>query len=206
MNYNRGMKTGQSWADLKAGFGHDIRGTKVGVVGAGYVGGQVIALLNAVGAVVMVADPYLSAADAQALGVQKADLHDLLQSCPVVTLHAPPTDETRHMIGAAELSLLQDGAVFVNTARAWLVDEAALVRELQSGRFWAALDVFEQEPLPDDHPLRALDNVILTPHIAAKTYEADGRISQIMVDEIRRFFNDEPLQYPVTGDMLATMA
>ena len=205
--YNRDLKAGQSWSQVKdRGFGHDIRGCKVGVVGAGYVGRQMIVLLKAVGAAVMVADPYLSEAEAQAIGVQKAELHDLLRRCPVVTLHAPPTTETRHMIGAAELNLLQDGAVLVNTARAWLVDEAALVRELQTGRIWAALDVFEQEPLPDDHPLRALDNVILTPHIASKTYEADARISQIMIDEIRRFSNGEPLKYQVTGGMLETMA
>jgi phosphoglycerate dehydrogenase-like enzyme len=205
-DYDRRLKAGEAWAQVKEGFGHDIRGTKVGVVGAGYVGRQMIALLQAVGAEVIVTDPYLSEAEAQALGVQKADLRALLQSCPVVTLHAPPTEATRHMIGAAELGLLQNGAVFVNTARAWLVDEAALVRELGTGRIWAALDVFEQEPLPDDHPLRTLDNVILTPHIASKTYEADERISQIMVEEIRRFFNGDPLQYRVTGAMLATMA
>lgn len=205
--YNRGLKTGEAWTALKGmGFGHDIHGTKVGLIGAGYVGRQMISLLKAVGADVIVADPYLSETDALTMGVQKAELNDLLRNCPVVTLHAPPTEETHHMIGATELNLLQDGAVLVNTARAWLVDEAALVRELQTGRIWAALDVFEQEPLPDDHPLFGLDNVVLTPHIASKTYEADGRISQIMIDEIRRFFNGEPLQYQVTGDMLATMA
>lgn len=205
-DYNRGLKSGVAWELLKSRFGHDVRGTKVGVVGAGYVGRQVIALLNAVGAEVLVADPYLGEIDAQALGAQKAGLRDLLRGCPVVTLHAPPTPETQTMIGAAELALLQDGAVFVNTARAWLVDEAALVRELQTGRIWAALDVFDQEPLPEHHPLRTLDNVILTPHIASKTYEADGRISEIMVGEIRRFFSGEPLHYRVTGAMLARMA
>jgi phosphoglycerate dehydrogenase-like enzyme len=206
-DFDRSLKAGEPWSQTRqVGWGQDLRGLPVGVVGAGHVGREVIALLQAVGADVAVYDPYLSAETAQTLGVRPARLDDLLRTCPVVTLHAPPTDETRHMIGARELCLLADDAIFINTARSWLVDEAALLAELQSGRIRAALDVFDQEPLPPDHPFRSLDNVVLLPHIAAKTIQADQRISQIIVDEIGRFFNGEPLLYRVTGDRLATMA
>jgi phosphoglycerate dehydrogenase-like enzyme len=176
------------------------------VIGAGYTGRCVIKLLTALNAEVWVYDPYLTPADADALGVRKVTLDELLANAAVVTMQAPPTDETYHMIGARELRLLQDGAIFINTARSHLVDETALLAELQSGRIQAALDVFDQEPLPPDHPLRQLENVILTPHIAGASQQARLRQGQIIVDEIARFVAGEPLQYGVTEAMLATMA
>jgi len=140
------------------------------------------------------------------LGVRKVGLAELLTHCPVVSLQAPSTQETYHMIGARELSLLQDGAILINTARSWLVDQEALLAELQSGRIQAALDVFDQEPLPVDHPFRQLDNVFLTPHVAAATFQARQRQGQIVVEEVRRFFSGQPLQYQVTLEKLAIMA
>ncbi len=110
------------------------------------------------------------------------------------------------MLGARELALIQDGAVFVNTARSLVVDQGALLTELQKGRFWAALDVFDKEPLPADSPFRALDNVFLTPHVAGLTIDSYQNLMAQAIDEIDRFFRGEPLAYPVTREMLATMA
>jgi phosphoglycerate dehydrogenase-like enzyme len=110
------------------------------------------------------------------------------------------------MLGVCELALLQDGAIFVNTARSRVIDMDALLAELQSGRFQAALDVFDQEPLPEDSPFRQLDNVILTPHVAGASIEARARQGEYMIEEMRRFLAGEPLKYQVTKDMLATMA
>ena len=94
------------------------------------------------------------------------------------------------MIGAEQLSWLCDGAIFINTARAHLIDEAALLAELQSRRISAAIDVFDEEPLPADSPFRALDNkIIITPHIAAVTEQAYKRQGQITVDEVARFLS-----------------
>jgi phosphoglycerate dehydrogenase-like enzyme len=87
-----------------------------------------------------------------------------------------------------------------------LVDQAALLAELQSGRIHAALDVFDPEPLPADSPLRALDNVFFTAHIAAATTQTRQRQGSIIVEELERFLAGQPLRYPVTGAMLATMA
>jgi phosphoglycerate dehydrogenase-like enzyme len=163
-------------------------------------------LLRALDCDIWVSDPYLSAASAAELGVHKAELTELLRHCPIVTLQAPPTQETYHMLGAHELRLLQDGAIFINTARAHLVDQAALLAELQRGRIQAALDVFDQEPLPVDHPLRQLENVILTPHVAGASLQARRRQGEAVVAEVERFLAGEPLHYRVTGEMLETMA
>ena len=186
--------------------GQELAGTRVGVVGAGYTGRCFIGLLRCMGADVWVFDPYLRDEEAGAMGVTKAGLHDLLAECPAVSLQASATAETHHMIGSQELGLLQDGAILVNTARSWLIDEVALLSELESGRIQAALDVFDQEPLPPDHPFRRLENVLLTPHVAGATTQARRRQGQTVVDEIRRFLGSEPLQYEVTREMLETMA
>lgn len=200
------LKT-RAWAQAKnMPMGQEIAGQRIGVVGAGYTGRCVIQLLRAVGADVWTYDPYLTDERATELGVRKVELNILLAECPVVTLQAPPTDETYHMIGAPQLALLQDGAVFINTARAHLVDQVALLAELQTGRFAAALDVFDPEPLPDDSPFRALDNVILTPHIAGASKQARIRQGNIIVDEIERFFSGEALRCRVTREMLNIMA
>lgn len=204
--HDRFLKAGD-WASAHAlGLGTEIAGTRVGVIGAGYTGRCFIKLLHALEAEVWVYDPYLSDERAAELGVTRIDLNKLLAGCPVVSVQAPSTPETHHMIGAEQLKLLQDGACFINTARSWVIDYDALLAELQTGRIWAALDVFDQEPLPADNPFRALDNVILTPHIAGGSIQARRRQGQFMVEELRRFFNGEALHYSVTRDMLETMA
>ena len=204
---DRSLKASEPWAAASGGFmGQELAGQRVGVIGAGYTGRCFIQLVRAVGAEVWVYDPYLSTERAAALGVQAVALDALLAGCRIVSLQAPSTAETHHMLGRRELGLLPDGAILVNTARSWLVDEAALVDELSSGRIQAALDVFDQEPLPEDHPLRGLDNVFLTPHVAGASVQARRRQGQTMVDEIRRYAAGEPLRYRVTWEMLDTMA
>ena len=151
-------------------------------------------------------DPYLSEEEAKALGVKKAALEPLMRESSIVTLQAPSTAETYRMIGAEQFSWLRDGALFINTARTHLIDEAALLAELQSGRISAALDVFEQEPLPNNSPIRTLENVILTPHISSHTVEARLRQGQIVANEVGRFLNEGKLRYEVTRAMLDTMA
>jgi phosphoglycerate dehydrogenase-like enzyme len=110
------------------------------------------------------------------------------------------------MISAAQLARLRDGALFINTARAALVDEDALLSELQSGRISAALDVFATEPLPPDSPFRTLPNVILSPHAAGHTTDTYLRQGKAMVEDVRRYLCGEPLVFEVTARMLPTMA
>ncbi len=204
---DQAMKTGGPWdVSRLIGMGQELVGNRVGVVGVGYTGQCVIKLLTALNVEVWVSDPYLTTERATTLGVSKVPLDQLLQQCPIVTMQAPPTAETYHMIGARALSLLQDGAIFINTARSHLVDQAALLAELQTGRIQGALDVFDQEPLPTDSPFRQLDNVILTPHVAGASRQARLRQGQTMVEEIQRFLQGEPLRYQVKHEMLDTMA
>ncbi len=176
------------------------------MIGAGYTGRRFINLLKALEAEVWVYDPYLTEPVASEMGVRKVSLPDLMRDCPVVSIQAPSTKETYHMIGRQQLALLQDGAILVNTARSALVDESALLVELQSGRIHAALDVFDKEPLPPDSPFRKLPNVLLTPHIAGITPQASLRQGQTIAEEVRRFFAGEPLKYAVTAPMIETMA
>ena len=121
-------------------------------------------------------------------------------------LAAGLTPETRSLLDSRRLALVPDGAFLVNVARGGLVDMNALLAELHTGRLTAALDVTDPlEPLPNQHELRQLPNVLLTPHIAAGGIETRRAIGLIAVEELVRFFNGEQLQNQVTRDMLATM-
>ena len=195
------------WAAAKAlGPGRELEGGRIGIIGAGHTGRRVIKKLRVLGAVLWLYDPYVSKEQAAALGVRKVNLEQLMRECPVVSLQAPSTPETYRMLGAEQFSWLQDGAVFINTARTHPIDEAALLAELQSGRISAALDVFEQEPLPEDSPFRQLDNVIISPHMAAVTDRAYKRQGRITTDEVASYLSEGKLTYEVTRDMLDRMA
>ena len=187
-------------------FGPEIASSRIGVVGAGLVGRQYIAKVKALGAEVFVADPYLSDADAAAMGVERVELPELMATCPIVVIHAPTTPETHHMIGTAELAAMPDNGFLVNTARSWVVDQEALLAELQSGRLRAALDVYDQEPLPGDHPYRSLPNVILTPHVAGASGQTNRRQGLFAVDDLRRYFAGEPLANEVTLERYRVLA
>jgi phosphoglycerate dehydrogenase-like enzyme len=203
-----GLRAGQSWAEMKlAGVGDELSAQTVGVVGVGQIGRRVIELLRAFEARVLAYDPFLDDAVARQLGVTRcATLAELMPACRIVSLHAPILPETRHMIGRAELAAMRDGAVLVNTARAWLVDTAALADELRAGRLRCATDVFDNEPLPVEDAWRALPNTLILPHIAASTPQCFFRQGDITVDEVGRFLANQPLRYEVTPELYATMA
>ena len=204
--YLAAMRGREAWEKASAiGYGPELSATRVGVVGAGHTGRCFIRLLRSLDAQVCVCDPYLTPAHAADWGVRKVELDELLRSCQVVSLQAPSTARTHHMIGRRELSLLADGTIFINTARSWLVDEPALIEELGRGRILAALDVFDQEPLSVDHPLRSMPNVYLMPHVAGGSMQTAHRQGQLVTQELSRA-RGEPLQYPVTLQMLETMA
>lgn len=203
---DRALKAGANWRETtNLHFGRQLAGKTVGLIGCGYVAQRVIALLRPFQVRLLVYDPYLSDARAAELGITRTSLAEAL-GAEIVSNHAPITPETRHMLGARELALVRDGAVFVNTARAWAIDQAALLTELQTGRFWAALDVFEPERLPEDSPFRGLSNVFLTPHRAGQTAETYRKQGEVMVDEVERFFSGQPLRYRVRPEQYQIMA
>jgi len=177
-----------------------LASSTIGVVGASQVGRHLIRFLKAFGPTVLVYDPYLSDAEAAALGVRRmADLTELCAASHAVTLHAPSLPETAGMIGARQLRAMRDDAVLVNTARGALVDEAALIAELRKGRLLALLDVTEPEPAANASPLRQLPNVMLTSHIAGM---ADWKMGRQAVDDVERFLRGEKPLMAVTADML----
>lgn len=183
----------------------DLTEKKVGLIGFGMIARRVAELLKPFQNEIRVFDPYVTADMVRGYDVQLCGLDELLSESLVVSVHAGLTDETRGMIGARELGLMPDGGLLVNTARAGVVDENALIGALKKGRIRAALNVFWKEPLPQDHPLRALDNVILTPHGGGLTQDTMRRHSRSIVADLNRFFSGETVQNLVTKEMLGRM-
>jgi phosphoglycerate dehydrogenase-like enzyme len=205
---NQALHAGEDWMTVKAaGMGEEIAGQTIGIIGAGHVGRAVIRLLRCVDSNVHVFDPYLSESTAREMGAVKVDsLDELLSTCRIISLHAPATPQTHHMIGRRELALMRDGAFLINTGRSWTIDSDALLAELRTGRIKAALDVFDEEPLPVESEYRKLDNVILTPHLGAATIQCRFRQGRMTVEEVQRFCEGKPLKFAVTRAMYATMA
>ena len=158
--------------------GAQLSGKTLGVIGAGRIGTEVVHRAKAFGMIVLVTDPYLSPERVSDLGVESADLGELLARSDYVTLHLPLTDDSRMLIDAPRIASMKKGAVLINAARGGLVDEAALADALHAGQLRAAgLDVYETEPLPPDHPLRSAPNLVMTPHIGAATPDAQREIA-----------------------------
>jgi phosphoglycerate dehydrogenase-like enzyme len=183
----------------------ELHGKTVGIAGASNVGRYVIELLRPFGVQVLLYDPYVSVDEAERLGVEKVEMDELVERADVVSLHAPAKPETRHLLSAHRLAMMKDDALLINTARGTLVDEVTLVEELGKGRFFAFLDVTDPEPPTPDSPLRQLDNVVVTPHLAG-CIEDCGRMGEMAVEELRRFFAGEPPLYRVVPAMMARIA
>lgn len=182
-------------------------GRTVGLVGASRIGRRVAELLRPFDLSVLVYDPYLLDTEAGELGVEQVDLTELMGRSDIVSIHAPSTPATRHMIGAAELALMRDGATLLNTARGALVDHDALRETLRTGRIWAVLDVTDPEPLPPDDLLWDLPNVMLTPHVSGAFNPREShRHLALALDELRRWQQGLPLQHRVERSALDVMA
>ncbi len=185
----------------------ELSGSTVGVIGASAIGRRVMRLLAPFDVTILLADPYCPPETVAEHGATLVSLDELLRRSDIVTLHAPVTDETIGMLGVAQFAAMQDGALFVNTARGRLIDHDALLAELRTGRIDAVLDVTDPtEPLPPDSPFFALENCVVLPHMAAVTVEARRRQSRYTVDEILRFLAGELLRFEVTPARWPTMA
>lgn len=170
--------------------------TTVGLVGLGRIGAAVHRRLAAFGFRVVAHDPYADRAD----GPELTDLDTVLRASHAVSLHAPLTPQTRHVLDAAAFARMRDGAVVVNTSRGGLINHDALAAAVRTGRVAAAaLDVFENEPLAADSPLRDLPDVVLTPHTAFYSDSSLAALQQLAADEAERALAGKPLRCPVTG-------
>ena len=181
---DRSMKNGE-W-DRKSFSGIELYGKTLGLIGAGRIGAEVARRSRAFGMRVLAYDPFLAPDRARTLEIELASLDDVLRNSDVISLHAPLTESTAGIVGAPQLAMLRKGAFVLNVARGGLIDEKALLAELESKRLGgAALDVFETEPLPKDHPFRRLDNVVLTPHLGASTAEAQQNVAVEISEAVR---------------------
>ena len=166
--------------------GNEILGKTIGIVGIGHVGTRVAELCRGLFAMrVLACDPYLTKAEIAARGAEKVELDGLLGRADFVSINCPLTDETRGMIGARQYALMKPQAYFINTARGFIHDEAALTEALGQKKIaGAGLDVWEKEPPPHDHPLLRYDNVLLSPHTAGITREARRNIATVAAEQL----------------------
>lgn len=181
-------------------------GRRVGVVGASRIGRRLIELLRPFDLRVTLADPYVDATEAAALGVPLLPLDDLLRTSDIVTVHAPQTPETHHLIGRRELALMPTGSVLVNTARGALLDHDALVEELRANRLSAILDVTDPEPLPVDSPLFDLPNAFITPHLAGSQGNEVARLGLAVTEEAERLLSGRELAHAIDHAVLERTA
>jgi D-3-phosphoglycerate dehydrogenase len=186
----------QASAEVKSGrwerqkfLGVEVVNKVLGVIGLGRIGSLVVRKAQGLGMQTVAYDPYIASDAAQNMGVEILDLPEVLRRADYLTVHTPSTSETRALIGAEELQLMRRGAFVINCARGGIIDEAALHEALVRGTIaGAALDVFEEEPPPVDHPLLQLDNVICTPHLGAQTEEAQERVAIGVAEQMLDFF------------------
>ncbi len=168
--------------------GHELAGATMGLVGYGAIARAVASRARDLGMAVAAFDPHLPADDPAWLGTDRLDFPVLLAKADILSLHVPLTDATRHLIDGTALAAMKAGAILINTARGGVVDETALAAALRSGHLrGAALDVFETEPLTAQAAaiFTDLPSLLLTPHIAGVTQEANIRVSALTVARVR---------------------
>ena len=187
--YMDSMRAGM-WTKMDGMF---LAGKTVGIIGTGNIGAEMARLCRAVGMNVIAWTFNPSDERAARLGVEFVEFSELLARSDVISIHIQQTPESYHMIGEPELAMMKAGALLVNVARGPIVDEVALVNALNSGHLGgAALDVFEEEPLPENHPLLDCEHAILTPHIADMTPEGLDLLNQGVVENTLAFLNGTP--------------
>ncbi len=171
-----------------------LDGKTIGLIGLGRIGARMAAYCNALGMKVLAWSQNQTAEAAAKAGAVCVGKDELLSAADVVSLHLVLSERTRGVLGAAELARMRPGAILVNTARAQLVDETALIDAVQSGRLVAALDVFYREPLPPSHPLARAANTVLTPHLGYSAIEVYREYYQHSVENALAFLDGKPIR------------
>jgi len=201
-------------AELKRGIWHDagsistegLLDQTVGIVSLGAISKMLIRMAKPFRIKFKVYSTRQDEALAEELGIEYASLEEIFKTCKIISLHTASTPETYHMIDTPLFKLIQDGAIFINTSRGDVINEATLAEELKTGRFRALLDVYKVEPLPADSPLFNLDNVTLFPHIAGPTFDRREPITEFLIDDIKRFIlNGKPLENEILKSVAERM-
>ncbi len=185
--FDAALKNNSPWCEPRLNVGM-LSGSTVGLIGLGRIGSYCARLFNTFGAKVIAYDKYWTKEKADQIGATLVSLDEVLRKSDIISIHLPVTPETKGMLGAKDFALIKNSAVFINSARAALYDEKALITELQKKRISAYLDVFETEPLSLDHPFRTMDNVFITPHIAGFNTAMLFKCGHDAVETLRDYF------------------
>lgn len=196
-----GMGQDSPYVNLK---GPELEGKTVGIIGMGAVGREVATRAQGFGVTLLGFDPYIDEETMAEHDTEKVELAELLRESDVVTVHVPVTESTRGLIGTDEFASMKESAYFINNARGVIIDQEALLEELRTGGIrGAALDVYDMEPIPNDHPLLDRDNVVTTPHLAGAAEEVITRHSTMIVDDIDALLSGESPTYVANEEVLA---
>jgi phosphoglycerate dehydrogenase-like enzyme len=209
-NYHAQMRTAKepwvaSFPDDIDPLERELTGRSVGIIGFGRIGRRLGELLQPFKCDLRVADPFVPDAAVQQLGGRKAELSGLLKNSDIVVLCAASNQGTKHLLGRKQINGLRKNGILINVARAALVDTDALVARLKKNDLFAAIDVFDQEPLPKNHPLRKLPNAYLTPHRAGGLMASVERILNWLVDDIQAHIDGKERKHALTEAMIPAL-
>ncbi len=200
----RAARVRDDWLAAPSGVGN--YGRTVGILSASLIGRRVIELLRPYDLRVLLHDPYVSDAEAAALGVRPVSLDALFAESDVVSVHTPLLPETTGLVSGALLASMRPDAVLVNTARGAVVDQDALAGVLRRGHIRAVLDVTDPDPLPPAHPLWDCDNALITPHLAGSQGNELRRLADLAVGEVVRWAAGDGFAHPVRRERLTFLA
>lgn len=176
-------------------------GSTIGILGLGSIGRALAGLVSGLNCRVIAYDPFPDETTAAALGVELVGIEELFSVSDAISIHAPYSQETHHLVNARLLALMKPTAVIVNTARGGIIDEEALCHACKAGMIrGAALDVYPQEPLPKESPLVGVENLILTPHLSSQTEESLWRIYSMAIDIAADFFSGKVSEHILNPD------
>ena len=178
------------------GIGFELYGKKLGIAGYGAIGREVAVRAKAFGMEILAYDPYMPAEKIEADGARAVDLDTMLSESDMVSIHLPVLDSTKGMVNKDWFSKMKPTAIVINTARAAVIDQKDFVEALQNGTIaGAAIDVYWQEPVPANHPLLKMRNVVCTPHMAGLTTDVDNWSGEMMSQEVLAYLKGEDRKY-----------
>jgi phosphoglycerate dehydrogenase-like enzyme len=186
------MKDGRFQQKLATG--RVLEGATLGVIGLGKIGARMARYGQALGMNVLAWSQNLTDEATGIAGARRVDKVELLTESDAISLHLVLSERSRGVIGASDLLKMKDDAILINTSRGPLIDESALLENLRNGRLTAALDVYDREPLPEDHPLRALPNVVLTPHQGYCTREIYSQFYRDSIENVLAYLTKTPIR------------
>ncbi|MBI1784704.1 phosphoglycerate dehydrogenase [Candidatus Sumerlaeota bacterium] len=198
---DRLMKQGE-WPK-KSLTGVELYGKTLGVLGLGKIGREVAKRMKSFGMEILGFDPFVNASAAEKMGIKLGEVDEICAQADIITVHTPLNKDTKGLIDARRIAMMKPGILLVNCARGGIMDESALLEGLRIGKIaGAALDVFESEPLPKDHPFRSLENIVMTPHLAASTTEAQEKVTRDVAQQIVEFLEGGMIRNAVNAPSL----